>query len=131
MAVAVTLRIVIIRLEALEHHLNIVFLRINIGEVLNQLQHITGNIRRVLGINRDLRAGANILQRLLNSRLIQELHLLRQIQRDFVGLRQLLTAEVVGALHIALQHEENTDCQANAHTLQKVEGNHSITARYR
>ena len=36
-AVAITLSIVIIRLEALEHHLNIVFLRINIGEVLNQL----------------------------------------------------------------------------------------------
>lgn len=64
-AVAITLRIVIIRLEALEHHLNIVFLRINIGEVLNQLQHIAGNIRRVLGVDRDLRTGANILQRLL------------------------------------------------------------------
>ena len=114
----------IIRLEALEHHLNIVFLRINIGEVLNQLQHIAGNIRRVLGIDRDLRAGANILQRLLNSRLVQERHLFRQIQRDFVGLRKLLTAEVVGALHIALQHEEDTDRQTNTHALQKVKGNY-------
>ena len=130
-AVAITLSIVIIRLEALEYYLNIVLLRINIGEVLNQLQHIAGDIRRVLGIDRDLRAGANILQRLLNSRLVQERHLFRQIQRNFVGLRQLLTAEVVGALHIALQHEENTDCQTNTHALQQVEGNHGITARCR
>ena len=131
MAVAVALRVVIIRLEALEYYLNIVLLRINIGEVLNQLQHIAGDIRRVLGIDRDLRAGANILQRLLNSRLVQERHLFRQIQRNFVGLRKLLTAEVVGALHIALQHEEDTDRQTNTYALQKVEGNHGITARYR
>ena len=97
-AVTITLSIVIIRLEALEYYLNIVFLRINIGEVLNQLQYIAGDIRRVLGVDRDLRAGANILQRLLNSRLVQERHLFRQIQRNFVGLRKLLTAEVVGAL---------------------------------